>query len=249
MMAHALSFYINNNFIKRTMMDFNNQPAMTTGISITQVMRQVYVKMFLALVVSAITAYVCVATPAIMSFMLSSQWVYLGCCILELVMVIALTGQIAKGGNPAFATFMFYLFAILNGLTLSVLLLIYTTSSIVATFGITAGVFGAMSLYGYFTDRDLTGLGTFLFMGVIGLIICSVVNMFLKSTQMEWIISFAGVAIFIGLTAWDTQKIKRMLATTSAEQAENVATWGALSLYLDFVNLFIYLLRFFGNRD
>ena len=106
-----------------------------------------------------------------------------------------------------------------------------------------------MSLYGYFTDRDLTGLGTFLFMGVIGLIICSVVNIFLKSTQMEWIISFAGVAIFIGLTAWDTQKIKRMLATTSAEQAENVATWGALSLYLDFVNLFIYLLRFFGNRD
>lgn len=230
-------------------MDYNNQPVMTAGISITQVMRQVYVKMFLALVVSAITAYVCVATPAIMSFMLSSQWVYLGCCILELVMVIVLTRRIAKGGNPAFATFMFYLFAILNGLTLSVLLLIYTTSSIVATFGITAGVFAAMSLYGYFTDRDLTSIGTFLFMGVIGLIICSVVNIFLKSTQMEWIISFAGVAIFIGLTAWDTQKIKQMLAVTSAEQAENVATWGALSLYLDFVNLFIYLLRFFGNRD
>lgn len=231
------------------MMDYNNQPATTAGISITQVMRQVYVKMFLALVVSAITAYVCVATPAIMSFMLSSQWVYLGCCILELVMVVALTGRIAKGGNPAFATFMFYLFSILNGVTLSLLMLIYTTSSIVATFGITAGVFGAMSLYGYFTNRDLTGLGSFLFMGLIGLIVITVVNVFLKSSQMEWIISFMGVAIFIGLTAWDTQKIKKMLVTCPVEQIENLATWGALSLYLDFVNLFIYLLRFFGKRD
>lgn len=231
------------------MMDYNNQPATTAGISITQVMRQVYVKMFLALVVSAITAYVCVATPAIMSFMLSSQWVYLGCCILELVMVVALTGRIAKGGNPAFATFMFYLFSILNGVTLSLLMLIYTTSSIVATFGITAGVFGAMSLYGYFTNRDLTGLGSFLFMGLIGLIVITVVNVFLKSSQMEWIISFMGVAIFIGLTAWDTQKIKNMLVTCPVEQIENLATWGALSLYLDFVNLFIYLLRFFGKRD
>ena len=230
-------------------MDYNNQPATTAGISITQVMRQVYVKMFLALVVSAITAYVCVATPAIMSFMLSSQWVYLGCCILELVMVVALTGRIAKGGNPAFATFMFYLFSILNGVTLSLLMLIYTTSSIVATFGITAGVFGAMSLYGYFTNRDLTGLGSFLFMGLIGLIVITVVNVFLKSSQMEWIISFMGVAIFIGLTAWDTQKIKKMLVTCPVEHIENLATWGALSLYLDFVNLFIYLLRFFGKRD
>lgn len=230
-------------------MEFNNQPAMSAGMSVSSVMRQVYVKMFLALVVSTITAFLCVTTPAVMSLMLSSQWIYLGCCVLELVMVIALSSRIAKGGNPAIATLMFYLFAILNGLTLSVLLLVYTTSSVVATFGITAGVFGAMSLYGYFTDRDLTGLGTFLFMGVIGLIICSVVNIFLKSTQMEWIISFAGVAIFIGLTAWDTQKIKTMLATCPVEQQENVATWGALSLYLDFINLFIYLLRFFGNRD
>lgn len=222
---------------------------MSAGMSVSTVMRQVYVKMFLALVVSALTAFLCVTTPAVMSFMLSSQWIYLGCCVLELVMVIVLTRRIAKGGNPAIATLMFYLFALLNGLTLSLLLLIYTASSVVATFGITAGVFAAMSLYGYFTDRDLTSLGTFLFMGVIGLIICTVVNIFLKSTQMEWIISFAGVAIFIGLTAWDTQKIKTMLATCPEEQQENVATWGALSLYLDFINLFIYLLRFFGNRD
>ncbi len=222
---------------------------MSAGMSVSAVMRQVYVKMFLALVVSALTAFLCVTTPAVMSFMLSSQWIYLGCCVLELVMVIVLTRRIAKGGNPVIATLMFYLFALLNGLTLSLLLLIYTASSVVATFGITAGVFAAMSLYGYFTDRDLTSLGTFLFMGVIGLIICTVVNIFLKSTQMEWIISFAGVAIFIGLTAWDTQKIKTMLATCPVEQQENVATWGALSLYLDFINLFIYLLRFFGNRD
>lgn len=231
------------------MIDYNSQPTMTQGLSISQVMRQVYVKMFLALVVSAITAYLCASTEAIVRFMLSSQWIYFGACILELLMVVVLTSRIAKGGNPAIATLMFYLFAILNGLTLSLLLLIYTASSVVATFGITAGVFAAMSVYGYFTDKDLTSLGTFLFMGVIGLIICSVVNMFIGSTQMEWIISFAGVAIFIGLTAWDTQKIKKMLAVSPADQMENVATWGALSLYLDFINLFIYLLRFFGNRD
>lgn len=231
------------------MMEFNNQPSMTQGISISQVMRQVYVKMFLALVVSAITAYLCVSIEAVKAFLLSSELIYFGFCILELVMVIVLSSRIAKGGNPAIATLLFYVFAILNGLTLSLILLVYTVSSVVATFGITAGVFAAMSIYGYFTDKDLTSIGSFLFMGIIGLIICSVVNIFVKSSQMEWIISFAGVAIFIGLTAWDTQKIKKMIAYSTPEQTENIATWGALSLYIDFINLFIYLLRFFGNRD
>ena len=106
-----------------------------------------------------------------------------------------------------------------------------------------------MTVYGYVTKSDLSRVGTFLFMALIGLIICTIVNIFMKSSTMEWIISFAGVVIFIGLTAWDTQKIKQMAAMTDGSQAGKLATIGALSLYLDFVNLFLYLLRFFGNRE
>ena len=229
---------------------FNNQlQNYAAGISISQVMRKVYVKMFLAMIVSAAAAYICTTVEQITALLFSSPVVYFALCILELIMVVVLTRKIAKGASSTTATLMFYLFAVLNGVTLSAILLVYTASSVVSTFAITAGVFAAMSGYGYFTDKDLSGLGSFLFMALIGLIIISVVNIFLGSSTMEWIISFAGVAIFIGLTAWDTQKIKQMLVNSTPEQTENVATLGALSLYLDFINLFIYLLRFFGNRD
>ncbi len=118
------------------------------------------------------------------------------------------------------------------------------------TFFITAGTFGAMSIFGYVTKQDLTRWGSMLFMALIGLIICSVINIFTKSSTFDWIISAAGVLIFIGLTAWDTQKIKQMAAVAPLESAGKLATLGALSLYLDFINLFLYLLRFFGNsRD
>ena len=229
--------------------NLSNQQNYTASISISQVMRRVYVKMFLALVVSAITAYVCTSIPAISMALISNSFIYIGLCVAELIMVLVLTSKIAKGVNSSVATLLFYVYSILNGVTLSLILLIYTAASVVSTFAITAGVFAAMSIYGYFTDKDLSRIGSFLFMALIGLIICTVVNIFLHSSSMEWIISFAGVAIFIGLTAWDTQKIKTMIAYSSPDQTENVATIGALSLYLDFINLFIYLLRFFGNRD
>lgn len=229
--------------------NLSNQQNYTASISISQVMRRVYVKMFLALVVSAITAYVCTSIPAISMALISNSFIYIGLCVAELIMVLVLTSKIAKGVNSSVATLLFYVYSILNGVTLSLILLIYTAASVVSTFAITAGVFAAMSIYGYFTDKDLSRIGSFLFMALIGLIICTVVNIFLHSSSMEWIISFAGVAIFIGLTAWDTQKIKTMIAYSSPDQTENVATLGALSLYLDFINLFIYLLRFFGNRD
>ena len=124
-------------------------------------------------------------------------------------------------------------------------------TSIAQTFFITAGVFGAMTIYGYTTSRDLTKIGTYLVMALIGLIVCVVVNIFLKSSTFDFIISLAGVAIFIGLTAWDTQKIKGWAAATvdQPEMVGRLATMGALSLYLDFVNLFIYLLRIFGRRN
>ena len=229
--------------------NLSNQQNYTASISISQVMRRVYVKMVLALVVSAITAYICTSIPAISMALISNSFIYIGLCVAELIMVLVLTSKIAKGVNSSVATLLFYVYSILNGVTLSLILLIYTAASVVSTFAITAGVFAAMSIYGYFTDKDLSRIGSFLFMALIGLIICTVVNIFMHSSSMEWIISFAGVAIFIGLTAWDTQKIKTMIAYSSPDQTENVATLGALSLYLDFINLFIYLLRFFGNRD
>ena len=134
------------------------------------------------------------------------------------------------------------LYSLLNGLTLSVLFAVYTRSSIASTFFITAGTFGAMSLYGYFTKKDLSSWGNILIMAVIGLIIAS-------SAMIYWIITYAGVLIFVGLTAYDTQKIKQMLANQEInEQTQKLALLGALSLYLDFINLFLYLLRIFGDR-
>lgn len=227
----------------------NQQPVSSSStLSISQVMRQVYVKMTLALVVSAISAYICLAVEPVRNLVFSSQWVFFGLAILELLLVISASRSLVKSNNPAKATFMFYLYSIINGVTLSAIMLIYTASSVIFTFAITAGVFAAMSIYGYFTNNDLSRVGSYLMMALFGLIICAVVNIFAHSSTIEWIISFAGVAIFIGLTAWDTQKIKMMLIT-NPERSEHIATFGALSLYLDFINLFLYLLRFFGRDN
>lgn len=189
------------------------------------------------------------SVPALASFIFTNTWVYWGLLIGEIVMVIALSASINKLSNAG-ATALFYLYSILNGATLSCIMLVYTQASIVLTFAITAGVFGTMAIYGYVTKSDLSKFGSFMTMALFGLIICIVVNMFMHSSTMEWIISFAGVVIFIGLTAWDVQKIKRMAAMSDASNEGKVATLGALSLYLDFINLFLYLLRFFGSsRD
>jgi len=143
----------------------------------------------------------------------------------------------------------FWVFAALMGLSLSSIFLIYTGASITRVFFITSGTFGAMSIYGYTTKRDLTKFGSFLMMGLIGIIIASVVNMFMQSTMMHFVISILGVLIFVGLTAYDTQKIKNMyLASDSGELMSKKAVMGALTLYLDFINLFIMLLRLFGQR-
>lgn len=220
----------------------------SSEITISQVMRQVYLKMFLALTVSALSAYVCLTVEPLFNLIYSNSLVFWGLCIVELILVVVVSRNLTKERSAAKATFLFYLYAIINGLTIAAVLLIYTTSSVVLTFAITAGVFAVMSVYGYCTSNDLSRIGSYLFMALIGLIICSVVNWFAKSSTLEWIISFAGVAIFIGLTAWDTQKIKQMLIAYP-ERADNISTFGALSLYLDFINLFLYLLRFFGARD
>ena len=183
-----------------------------------------------------------VATPVFMILIL-----------LELGMVFYLSARINKI-QAGTATGLFIGYAILNGLTLSMVFLAYTQSSIAATFFITAGMFGAMAVYGLVTKRDLSGMGSFLFMGLIGIIIASVVNIFLQSSSLYWAISLIGVFVFVGLTAYDVQKIKTMGEQGIMEQGEEAikkgAIMGALALYLDFINLFLMLLRFFGgSRD
>lgn len=227
--------------------DSNGEGVLNTYVS--QVMRKVFTKMFLAMVITAISAFVVLSSPALLTAIFSNSLIYWGLLIAEIVMVIALSASINKLSKTG-ASVLFYVYSILNGVTLSCIALVYTASSIGLTFAITAGVFAVMAIYGYVTKNDLTKFGSYLTMALFGLIICIVVNLFMQSSKMEWIISFAGVVIFIGLTAWDVQKIKRMAAMTDYNNADKLATIGALSLYLDFINLFLYLLRFFGNsRD
>ena len=227
-----------------------NELRNTAAVSLTNsVMRRVYFKMFLAMIVTAVTSVFVAGNEAILTLIFSSRVAPIVLLVLQVGVVLILSGRIQKLSTGT-ASLLFYLYSVLTGVTLSVILLVYTASSIAQTFFITAAVFAAMSIYGYFTSNDLSRFGSIMFMALIGLIICSVVNIFLKSSGMEWIISLAGVAIFIGLTAWDTQKIKYMTAYADESMVGKIATIGALNLYLDFVNLFLYLLRFFGDsRD
>lgn len=218
------------------------------AVKVSQVMKRVYFKMFLAMLVSGVTAWFCASTPAVVNFFATnswSMWVILG---VELVLVMAISGTVNRM-RPASASLLFYIFAVVNGLMLFPIILAYSGVSIAKTFFITAGVFGAMSVYGYFTSKDLSRLGSILTMVLIGLVIVMVVNIFLKSSAMEWIISAVGVLLFIGLTAWDTQQVKRMALAAPNEYVSQLATIGALTLYLDFINLFLFLLNFFGGSN
>ena len=215
---------------------------------LSTVMRGVYTRMTFGLLVSAVVALLAYS-QGFLYFMATHSWLYWGLMIAELAIVIILSARLTKMQSSTAAA-MFYLFAIVNGLTLSTIFAVYTAGSIAKTFFICAGVFGAMSIYGYTTKSDLSKMGSLLIMALFGLIIASVVNIFWGNSTMDWIISFIGVAIFIGLTAWDTQQIKQMAQLMPASAAGHLATLGALSLYLDFINMFLYLLRFFGSsRD
>ncbi len=215
---------------------------------VNSAMKSVYLRMTLALVVTALTALFCSSSQEFVTYYITHSWLMWVLIIAEFGLVIGISAGINKLSSPA-ATALFFLFAMVNGMMLSTIFLVYSATAITKTFFITAGTFGAMSVYGYFTDRDLSKIGSYLFMGLIGLIIASLVNIFLHSSTLDWIVSIAGVAIFIGLTAWDTQQIKAMAMTAPRESIGRLATIGALSLYLDFINLFLYLLRIFGNRD
>lgn len=213
-------------------------------------MRKVYVWMTLALVITGITAYIVSHNESILMTLYSTPALMWGMVIGELVLVFVISGMIQRLSLTV-ATLLFVLYSAVNGVTLAPILMIYTGASVAKVFFITAGTFAAMAFFGYTTKKDLSSMGKLLFMALIGLIIATIVNLFMKSSGLEMILSYAGVIIFVGLTAWDTQKIKNMLATCPepTEEAQKIALLGSLSLYLDFINLFIYLLRIFGSRE
>ena len=212
------------------------------------VMRRVYGKMAFGLLATAIVSYLVASSDALLTLLFSSMapiWILFA---VELGLVIYLSARIDKLSN-ATATTLFYVYSLINGIVLAPIFIIYTGTSIATTFAITAGTFGIMSVAGYVTKKDLSKFGSILFMALIGLILCIIVNMFMRNSMMDLLISGAGVLIFTGLTAWDTKAIKRMCAESDPSMIGKVATMGALSLYLDFINLFLYLLRFLGNRN
>ena len=210
---------------------------------------RVYNWMALALFITGLMAYYAATSEQIRNLIFSSKFVFYGLIIGELLLVVYLSRSIQKISQNT-AILMFLLYALLNGLTMSVIFMMYTTASIASTFYITAGTFGVMSLYGYYTKNDLTKIGNLAMMGLIGIIIASIVNIFFQNDMMGWIITYLGVAIFVALTAYDTQKLKEIGARgfRDGESMEKIAIMGALTLYLDFINLFLFLLRIFGDR-
>lgn len=212
-------------------------------------MRKVYVWMTLALVLTGVTAYGVATSPGLITAIATNKILFFGLIIAEFALVFGVSGAINRISLTT-ATLMFVAYSIINGALLSFLFLAYTMSSITSVFFITAGTFAVMAVIGYTTKKDLTSIGRILFMALIGIIIATLVNMFIGSSGLNTIISYVGVLIFVGLTAYDSQKIKEMLVVAGdhGEAGQKLALLGALTLYLDFINLFIYLLRIFGQK-
>lgn len=225
----------------------NKDYAMSTAFP--ALMRKVFVWMTLALAITGLTAYGVATSPTILSLIFSSKVTFFGLIIAEFALVFAISGAINRLSLST-ATLLFILYSVINGATLSTIFFAFSVATIGKVFFITAGTFGAMALVGYTTKTDLTSMGKLLFMALLGIIIASVVNMFVGSSGLDLILSYVGVLVFVGLTAYDTQKIKQMCqaAPDAGESAQKLALIGALSLYLDFINLFLYLLRIFGNN-
>ncbi len=212
-------------------------------------MRKVYTWMTLALVLTGLTAYGVATSPGILMAIYSNPALLWGLVIAEFALVFGVSAAINRLSLTT-ATLMFVAYSVINGALLSSIFLVYTAASITSVFFITAATFATMALIGYTTKTDLTSVGKLLFMALIGLIIATVVNIFVGSSMLTMICSYVGVLIFVGLTAYDSQKIKHMLqqAPDAGESSQKLALLGALTLYLDFINLFIYLLRIFGDR-
>ena len=226
-------------------MNFNRSDSVPfAGAAVQGFMQRVYQWMALGLTLTGFIAFWVSRNPALLQAL--SGGLFFALILAELGLVFWLSAKILKI-SPQAAKIGFLVYSGLNGLTLSFIFVIYTQASIASTFFITAGTFAAVSIYGWVTKTDLTSMGSFLFMGLIGVIIASVVNFFLQSTMLYWLLTYAGLAIFIGLTAYDTQRLKA-IHHSAAGSSEQLAVLGALRLYLDFINMFILLLRLFGRR-
>ena len=208
---------------------------------------KVYVWMFFGLLVTAVTAYGVATSPAILEVIFLNRLVFWALLIAQLGLVFYLSARVDKIG-PTTAAGLFILYSTLTGITSSVILLLYTGASITSTFIITAGMFGATAVFGTVTKRSLAGMGQFLFMGLIGLILAMIVGLFWQSGALQFVISVVGVLVFTGLTAWDAQRLKQLAVALPDGRVGAYAVVGALSLYLDFINLFFFLLRFTGGR-
>jgi FtsH-binding integral membrane protein len=213
----------------------------------TAFLRTVYGWMCAGLAITALVAYSIASSPVLVQTLVTNHLLFLGLFVGQIALVFFLSAR-ADRLAPGIATLLFIAYAALTGVTLSVLVLAYTGASIATTFVVTAGMFGALALYGSTTKRSLAGAGQFFFMGLIGLVLASIVGIFWHSAALQFLISVVGVIIFTGLTAWDAQRLKEMALALPEGQAGSYAIVGALSLYLDFINLFLFLLRFLGDR-
>lgn len=237
-------------------MEYNNQttpPSFYDSGAVTRqtnaVMKRVYVRMFIGLLVSAFCALGVASSPAALSFFFGNQLVFWGMLIAMLVMAFVIPARLNKMSTGAVLS-CFIVYSALMGCWLAPIFLAYKLGTIVYTLFITAGTFGAMSVYGFFTKTDLSKMGSYLIMALFGLLIAMVVNIFVASSTFDWIISIVGVLLFVGLTAWDTQQVKQLSAMNlDPAMADKLATMGAMSLYLDFINLFLFLLRILGGSS
>jgi FtsH-binding integral membrane protein len=227
--------------------DYRLQSPVLAAERVSAFLRGVYGWMCVGLGVTAVVALGVSGSPALVRALVHNQLLFFGLIGAELGLVFYLSARVARLA-PGTASGLFLLYSGLNGVTLSVILLAYTGQSVANTFGVCAAMFGALALYGSATKRSLAGVGQFAFMGLIGIIVASIVGIFWQNNALQFVIACAGVVVFTGLTAWDAQRLKQMAVALPDGQIGSFTIVGALSLYLDFINLFLMLLRFFGNR-
>ena len=233
------------------MTEYTSTSTAQSGVAVRSLFKSLYMQMAAALAVTGLTAFFLADSQAYWDFLANNPSFIWICLFAELGLVLLLSARVMRMSISS-ATLLFIAYSVLNGVTLSTIFLVYDLGTIATTFFVTAGTFFTMSVVGYATKMDLSRVGNVLYMMLIGLLIATVVNIFVASSTLYWIITYAGVIIFVGLTAWDTQKIKQMFYEygTNDESGHKLALLGALTLYLDFINLFLFLLRIFGgSRD
>jgi uncharacterized protein len=222
-------------------------PGTVSDERVTAFLRKVYGWMFFGLGVTALVSYTMLSSPGLVQSLVANHLVFLVLFVAQLGLVFYLSARVDRL-SVSTATWLFVLYSALTGVTFSVILLAYTGASVATTFVVTAGMFGALAVFGSTTKRRLAGVGQFLFMGLIGLVLASIVGMFWNNDALQFLISVVGVIVFTGLTAWDAQRLKQMAASVPPDRVGSYAIVGALTLYLNFINLFLFLLRFMGGR-